>query len=120
MKELVFLKLGGSLITDKTQRYTPLLDVMNDLALQIKTALQAHPNLLLVLGHGAGSFGHVPASEYKTRDGLPRATPLIHRGRDENEESYWQGFAEVWYQASSLNRYVMKALHNAGLRAISL
>lgn len=121
MKELVFLKLGGSLITDKTQPYTPLLDVMDDLALQIKTALQTHPNLRLVLGHGAGSFGHVPASEYKTRDGLPpRATPLVHRERDESEENYWKGFAEVWYQASSLNRYVMKALHNAGLRTIAL
>ena len=121
MKELVFLKLGGSLITDKTQPYTPLLDVMNDLALQIKTALQTQPNLTLVLGHGAGSFGHVPASEYHTRDGLPpRATPLAHRERDENEESYWSGFAEVWYQASSLNRYVMKALHNTGIQSIAL
>jgi len=121
MKELVFLKLGGSLITDKTQPYTPLLDVMDDLALQIKTALLTHPNLRLVLGHGAGSFGHVPASEYKTRDGLPpQPTPLTHRERDETEENYWKGFAEVWYQASSLNRYVMKALHNAGVQAIAL
>ena len=121
MKELVFLKLGGSLITDKTQPYTPQLDMMNDLSLQIRTALQTQPELNLVLGHGAGSFGHVPASEYKTRDGLPpRATPLAHRQRDENEESYWKGFAEVWYQASSLNRFVMKALHNTGLRTIAL
>ena len=121
MKELVFLKLGGSLITDKTQPYTPLLDVMDDLALQIKTALQTHPDLRLVIGHGAGSFGHVPASEYRTRDGLPpKSTPLAHRERDESEENYWKGFAEVWYQASSLNRYVMKALHKAELRAISL
>ena len=121
MKELVFLKLGGSLITDKTQAYTPLLDVMDDLALQIRTALQTQPNLHLVIGHGAGSFGHVPASEYKTRDGLPpRATPLAHRDRDENDASYWKGFAEVWYQASSLNRFVMKALHNSALRVISL
>jgi len=121
MKELVFLKLGGSLITDKTQPYTPLLDVMDDLALQIATALRTHPNLRLVLGHGAGSFGHVPASEYKTRDGLPpKATPLIHREHDESEDSYWNGFAEVWYQASALNRYVMKALHNAGIQAIAL
>lgn len=121
MKELVFLKLGGSLITDKTQPYTPLLDVMDDLALQIKTALQTHPSLHLILGHGAGSFGHVPASEYHTRDGLPpRATPLAHRERDEDEDNYWKGFAEVWYQASALNRFVMKALHNTGLRAISL
>ena len=121
MKELVFLKLGGSLITDKTQPYTPLLDVMDDLALQIKTALQTRPNLRLVIGHGAGSFGHVPASEYHTRDGLPpKSTPLAHRERDETEDNYWKGFAEVWYQASTLNRYVMKALHKADVRAISL
>lgn len=121
MKELVFLKLGGSLITDKTQPYTPLLDVMDDLALQIKTALQTHPNLRLVIGHGAGSFGHVPASEYRTRDGLPpKSTPLAHRERDETEDNYWKGFADVWYQASTLNRYVMKALHKAEMRAISL
>jgi isopentenyl phosphate kinase len=121
MKELVFLKLGGSLITDKTQPYTPLLNVMDDAALQIATALQTQPNLRLVLGHGAGSFGHVPASEYRTRDGLPpRSTPLAYRERDETQDNYWKGFAEVWYQASTLNRYVMQALHKANVRAISL
>ncbi|HEX9840835.1 MAG TPA: isopentenyl phosphate kinase [Anaerolineales bacterium] len=120
MKELVFLKLGGSLITDKTQPYTPQLDVIKDLAIQIATALQTQPNLRLVIGHGAGSFGHVPASEYHTRDGLPRSSPLTHRERDETEDSYWKGFAEVWYQASALNRFVMKALHKAGVSTISL
>ena len=120
MKELVFLKLGGSLITDKTQPYTPQMDVIKDLAIEIATALQTQPNLRLVIGHGAGSFGHVPASEYHTRDGLPRSSPLIHRERDETEDSYWKGFAEVWYQASTLNRFVMKALHKAGVRTISL
>jgi isopentenyl phosphate kinase len=121
MQELVFLKLGGSLITDKTRPYTPRLDVMDDLALQIKTALQTHPNLRLVLGHGAGSFGHVPASEYRTRDGLPpQPTPLTHRKRDESEDNYWKGFAEVWYQAEMLNRYLMDALHKADVRAITL
>lgn len=121
MKELVFLKLGGSLITDKTKPYTPLLDVMDDLALQVTKALQADPGLRLVIGHGAGSFGHVPASEYKTRDGLPpQATPLVMRERDKTEDNYWKGFAEVWFQASTLNRFVMEALHKAGVRAISL
>lgn len=120
MKELVFLKLGGSLITDKTKPYTPLLDVMDDLALQIATSLQTQPNLRLVIGHGAGSFGHVAASEYKTRDGYPQASPLTHRNRDVTEDDYWRGFAEVWYQASSLNRHVMEALHKAGVRAIAL
>lgn len=120
MKELVFLKLGGSLITDKTQPYTPLLDVIDDIALQIATIIQTQPNLRLVIGHGAGSFGHVAASEYKTRDGYPRPSLLIHRERDDSEDNYWKGFAEVWYQASSLNRYVMKGLHKANVRSISL
>jgi isopentenyl phosphate kinase len=120
MKELAFLKLGGSLITDKMKPYTPLLDTMDNLALQISTSLQTQPNLRLVIGHGAGSFGHVAASEYKTRDGYPQPSPLIHRERDKTEENYWRGFAEVWYQASTLNRYVMAALHKAGLRTIAL
>ncbi len=121
MSELVLLKLGGSLITDKTQPYTPRLDVMEDLALQVKTALEANPSLRLILGHGAGSFGHVPASEYRTRDGIPpRATPLAHRERDETEDNYWKGFAEVWYQATTLNWFVMQALHKAGVRTLSL
>jgi isopentenyl phosphate kinase len=120
MKELVFLKLGGSLITDKTRPYTPLLDMMDDLALQIVTAIQSQPDLRLLIGHGAGSFGHVAAREYKTRDGFPRPSPLTHRERDATEANYWKGFAEVWYQASSLNRYVMEALHKAGLRTMAL
>ena len=120
MKELVFLKLGGSLITDKTKPYTPLLNVMDDLARQIVTSLQSQPDLRLVIGHGAGSFGHVAASEYKTRDGYPRPSPLTHRERDTSEDNYWKGFAEVWYQASSLNRYVVDSLHKAGLRTIAL
>jgi isopentenyl phosphate kinase len=93
---------------------------MDDLALQIVTALGSQPDLRLVVGHGAGSFGHVAASEYKTRDGYPRPSPLAHRERDATEFSYWKGFAEVWYQASTLNRYVMEALHKAGLRTIAL
>jgi len=121
MQELVFLKLGGSLITDKAQPYTPLLDVMDDLAIQIKTALQTNPELRLVIGHGAGSFGHVPASEYHTRNGLPpRPTQLAYRERDDTQDNYWMGFAEVWYQASTLNRFVMKALHKADVRVIAL
>jgi isopentenyl phosphate kinase len=121
MKELVFLKLGGSLITDKTQPYTPKLDVIEDVALQILTALKASPDLRLVIGHGSGSFGHVAASEYHTREGFfPRPSPLIHRERDKTEDNYWKGFAEVWYQASALNQFVMKSLHKMKIPAIAL
>jgi isopentenyl phosphate kinase len=95
--------------------------VIEDVALQISTAIKNQPNLRLVLGHGSGSFGHVAASEYHTRDGfVPRASPLIHRERDETEGNYWKGFAEVWYQASALNRFVMKALNKTNVPSIAL
>jgi isopentenyl phosphate kinase len=104
---LIFLKLGGSLITDKTRPYTPRLEKLADLAGQIASALREDPALRLVLGHGSGSFGHEAASKYGTRKGV-------------TGEAAWRGFAEVWYQASSLNRLVVEALHKAALPAVTL
>jgi isopentenyl phosphate kinase len=104
--EMVFLKLGGSLITDKAKPQTARSKLVNQLASEIKSA-QTHVNHTpLVLGHGSGSFGHVPARKFGTRQGV--VLP------DE-----WRGFAEVWYEASSLNRIVMEALHTAEIPAIS-
>ena len=104
---LTFLKLGGSLITDKTRPYTPRLDKLDDLTIQIAVALQENKELRLVLGHGSGSFGHQAASEFGTRGGVsgPEA---------------WRGFSEVWYQASALNRLVVEALRSASLAAVTL
>ncbi len=75
MSELILLKFGGSLITDKTHPYTPRLDILSELARQILAAKQSRPELALVLGHGSGSFGHVAAKEYKTREGVPLRLP---------------------------------------------
>jgi isopentenyl phosphate kinase len=104
---LIFLKLGGSLITDKTRPYTPRLTMLDSLASQIAAALQENAELQLILGHGSGSFGHQAASKYGTRKGVS--------GPEE-----WRGFAEVWYQASALNRLVVEALRRASLPAVTL
>jgi len=106
-RALLFLKLGGSLITDKTTPYTPRPDVISRLAGEIATAQENQPGLKLVLGHGSGSFGHVAAKRFGT-----------HQGVDSPEG--WRGFAQVWYQASRLNRIVVEALHEAGLAAVAL
>jgi isopentenyl phosphate kinase len=103
----IFLKLGGSLITHKTRPYTPRLDMLDNLAIQIATALQEKANLQLILGHGSGSFGHQAASQFGTRSGV-------------SGSEAWRGFAEVWYQASVLNRLVVEALRRAGLPAVTL
>jgi isopentenyl phosphate kinase len=107
MSEIVLLKLGGSLITDKTLPYTPRLEQLNQLAAQIAAAQATHPGLALILGHGSGSFGHTAARQHGTRQGVQTALQ-------------WAGFAEVWYQASALNRHVMTALHSANIPALAL
>lgn len=116
MTELIFLKLGGSLITDKTRPYTPRLDILAELSQQIAAAYCRNPALRLVLGHGSGSFGHVAAKEYRTREGL--SVPLETRSQDSTR--YWRGFSEVWFQASALNRFVMEALRQAAVPAVAL
>ncbi len=112
MQELIFLKLGGSLITDKSRPYTPRPDVLKSLARQIAAQRETHPGPRIILGHGSGSFGHTAAVEYKTRDGVSQS---FQARRLEEDSRYWQGFAEVWYQASRLNRHVMDALREAGI-----
>jgi isopentenyl phosphate kinase len=104
-KEIVLLKLGGSLITDKDKPYTPRLDKLADLAQEVKTALDSNPNLLLILGHGSGSFGHVAAKKHGTREGV-------------HTREGWLGFTEVRFQAAELNRFVVQALLEAGLPAM--
>lgn len=111
MDELIFLKLGGSLITDKTRPFTARADVLAALAGQIAQTLRENPGLKLVLGHGSGSFGHTVAKEFHTRDGIKAGLGTA--------AEYWNGFARVWYQASALNRIVIEALITAGVPALT-
>jgi isopentenyl phosphate kinase len=103
--ELILLKLGGSLITDKDKDYTPRLDKLKELSLEIKAALDSAPGLSLILGHGSGSFGHVAAKKHGTRNGV-------------QTKEQWMGFAEVRLQAAELNRHVVTALFEAGIPAL--
>jgi isopentenyl phosphate kinase len=101
-----FLKLGGSLVTDKNNPHTPKMETINRLAAEIMRARLKHPELKLVLGHGSGSFGHMPAARYHTRNG-------VHTSAE------WLGFVEVWREARALNQIVLDALLDTGLPVIS-
>ncbi len=114
MNEVIFLKLGGSLITDKTQPYTSRPDMLAQVAGEIRLAISDKPGLRLVLGHGSGSFGHFAAKAH-----MVPYPPLAGEGTGDMA-AFWRGYAEVWYRASQLNRYVVEALHTAGVPAISI
>jgi isopentenyl phosphate kinase len=99
---VVFLKLGGSLITDKSVEKSFRRDTMNRLATEIARAIHDNPELKLLIGHGSGSFGHFVASRNNTINGV--RTP-----------SEWKAFAEVGMVASELNSIVAQALYSAGV-----
>lgn len=104
---LVFVKLGGSLITDKRREAAARPDILQRLAGELRQALDAAPDLRIVLGHGSGSFGHWEGSRYGTRAGV--ATPEA-----------WEGFAQVSAAAARLNRIVVDAFLEAGVPVLSL
>ena len=61
----IIIKLGGSIISDKTKRSTPRLDTIKQLVKEI-SAVKSHP---LIVVHGGGSYGHFPAKEYQVAKG---------------------------------------------------
>lgn len=106
MKPIVFIKIGGSLITDKNKQFTLKRKALEKICEEVKLA-QEKTNKLLVIGHGGGSFPHVLAKKYKTHLGII------------SKKSY-RGIAEVQNVAAKLNRVVVENLIETGLDAVSI
>ena len=103
-RSLVFVKLGGSLITDKKAEFTARRDVIGRLASEVHRALDSHPSLSLLLGHGSGSFGHVVAKRYRVQSGCED----------------WQGYALTGAAARQLNQIVSSQFLEAGVPVVSI
>lgn len=74
---------------------------------QIVKAVEEHPEKRFIVGHGSGSFAHVPASKYRTIDGFI------------NEESVL-GMAIVQDAAAQLNRKVVYEFIKNDVPAVTL
>ena len=81
-------------------------DIIQRIAGEVKEALSENPDLQILIGHGSGSFGHAIADVYQTQEG----------GWD---QTYWQGFSEVWRAARQLNQIVVQSFHQEGLRLVA-
>lgn len=90
---LTLIKLGGSLLTDKTKTHHFRQNVTSRIASEVKLAIRADSNKEIIIGHGSGSFGHVEAQKYNTINGVYTA-----------EE--WLGFTKVGQVASELSQLV--------------
>lgn len=105
--ELVLVKLGGSLITDKDKPYTARREVITQLVEQVSLIKHENPNLKLIIGNGAGSFAHQSANKYNTINGFSC-----------DEEKL--GFCLVHQDALDLNFLLAKSFLQAGLPVVSL
>ena len=104
--DLIFIKLGGSLITNKGRAETPDIATLSSLLQEIARFRKLHSELRFVLGHGSGSFGHHAAKQAGTRDGVYSA-------------SDWLGYQAVWASARRLNQIVLNACQQADLPVLS-
>lgn len=76
MTELILIKLGGSVITDKSKEFTARPKNIKRLAKEISDAKKTFSGKIII-GHGAGSFAHTPAAKYQTKKGLINDESLI-------------------------------------------
>jgi isopentenyl phosphate kinase len=104
---LIFVKLGGSIITDKLRPSTTRPEVIRQLAQEIQEVRAARPDLRLVVGHGSGSFGHVVGSRYHVHHGIA-------------EDGDWWGYAETGAAAARLNRIVADLFLEASVPIVSV
>ena len=84
-KEMIIVKFGGSLITDKSSN-TPKI---NDLKLGTIGKILNQTKYKVIIVHGAGSFGHPIAKKYniaKGIDGNPEQKKAINNTREQVQE----------------------------------
>jgi isopentenyl phosphate kinase len=99
---MILIKLGGSIITDKTQYRTFSKDTVSRLCKEI-----ADSDKGTIIVHGAGSFGHVLAKQYALQEGF------INYGQI-------AAVAKVQHDVRELNSMIIAELLNVGIPAVSI
>jgi len=99
---MLLVKLGGSVLTDKTRLRTPRPASIHRLAAELAAVKEP-----LVVVHGAGSFGHILARKHRLHEGAPTAARKL-------------GAARVQQDVKTLDGLVVNALIDAGLAAVAV
>ncbi|MFA5771823.1 MAG: isopentenyl phosphate kinase [Thermoplasmata archaeon] len=99
---MLLIKLGGSVITDKSKLKTFRKAVVSRLSSELKTVKED-----LIIVHGAGSFGHIKAKKHG-----------LHQGYKSDRQLHAVG--EVQGDVRALNLKVMECLRKEGLKPVSI
>lgn len=103
-QEIIIVKLGGSVISDKNKPLSIRKDVINRLIYEI---IQSGKKIVLV--HGGGSYGHPLAKKYQ-----------IQNGFNNKIENQVLGLAETHQAMDELNSIIIEEFLNKKFPAISL
>ncbi|NIO37508.1 amino acid kinase [Candidatus Bathyarchaeota archaeon] len=101
--ELIILKIGGSVITEKSEELKVRMGNISRLAKEIKDA--NIENLIVI--HGGGSFGHPIAQRHGIKEGF-------------KEEAQKIGFSETHHVMTVLNGLFMDSLVWHGIPAVTI
>jgi isopentenyl phosphate kinase len=102
MSDRLMLKLGGSVITDKSNDCRIDRARLSSIAAAIAEAQQTE----LVIVHGAGSCGHPEAKRYRLDEGV--------------QAGHAEGIAITHHAVSALNAEVVTALRQQGVEAVGI
>ncbi|MEE9593815.1 MAG: isopentenyl phosphate kinase [Candidatus Hydrothermarchaeales archaeon] len=102
---MIILKLGGSLITDKSKKFVIRKRAVERVTKEIKESRALQNGLIIV--HGGGSFGHPVAKEYGLNAGVVGPSQL-------------EGVAATRSAMTKLNTYVIGALVKGSIPAVAV
>ena len=99
---ILIIKIGGSYVTEKVDKDgIAQLNNIHKFCQELSEYLKEHPNKKLIIAHGGGSFGHVPAMKYK-----------VH------EKFNSEGVIKTVMALQDLNTIIVNALLKVGIKAI--
>ena len=106
---MIILKIGGSILTNKSG-VSEVNDLnMNRIACEIKDSLSISSKNLIVV-HGAGSFGHPPAKKHNLGEKFDKSVYDIKR----------LGFCEIQNEVKKLNMFICETFIKQGLPVIAI
>jgi isopentenyl phosphate kinase len=104
--DLVIIKFGGSLITNKSELCSPKKSIIDKMSHMASEIINSGKKLIIV--HGAGSFGHIKSKKWKLSEGVNLEEPL--------DQSL--GLKEVRRDMEKLNSLVVSSLRKNSIDAV--
>ena len=101
--ELVVLKLGGSIVTDKQKEFTASTETIARAMDEIKS----HKEGSIIIVHGGGSYGHPLAKRYRLSKG-------------HTDSSQIHGFVKTRQSMTELNKLILDIAIEKGLLCVSI